>query len=132
QMVTVLFFLYLILMGKKDFLRLENYFKRNIAIWRGESDPKLPEKESREQELYGKAHAKEEREGWYVHLLIFVIAQFVFLSMSGFVGWQEFPLKKIRKMFQIYGDNKINHANTVWGIILNVDFIWSFSYTIWP
>lgn len=132
QVITVLFFIYLISLGKKDFLQLDGFFKRKIAIWGGEPVPELPHKEIHKQELYGTAHAKEERKGWYSHLLIFVIAQFVFLSMSEFAGWQEFSLNRIKNMFQIYKDNKINHANSVWGIILIIDFIWSFSYTFWP
>jgi len=132
QVITVLFFIYLISLGKKDFLQLERFFKRKIAIWKGEPVPELPHKEIHKQEQYGKMHAKEERKGWYSHLLIFIIAQLIFINMSGFAGWQEFSLNRLKNTFQIYEDNKINHANSVWGIILIIDFIWSFSYTIWP
>src|SRR5699024_5578213 len=52
QVITVLFFIYLISLGKKDFLQLESFFKRKIASWRGVSVPELPHKEMHKQELY--------------------------------------------------------------------------------
>ncbi|KKB41390.1 hypothetical protein ACFSCZ_17475 [Siminovitchia sediminis] len=132
QIITAIFYIYLIFEGKKDFKRLDHYFKKKVASWKGETVPDLQTSESAVEKKYGRAHAKEEREGWYIHLVIFVIAQIVFWNIDNFTGWQDFNLNQIGEFFQIYEDPKINQVNAVWGVILFIDFIWSFSYTIWP
>lgn len=132
QIITAIFYIYLIFEGKKEFGRLDHYFKKKVATWKGETGPDFQTNKGAAEKKYGRAHAKEEREGWYIHLVIFVIAQIAFFNIGNFAGWQVFNLNHIGNWFQIYEDQKINQANAVWGVILIVDFIWSFSYTIWP
>ncbi|KYC89918.1 hypothetical protein B4102_3925 [Heyndrickxia sporothermodurans] len=132
QVVTAIFYIYLIFEGKKEFTRIDRYFKRKVALWKGETVPDFQKVEDVNSKKYGRAHAREERKGWYIHLLIFVIAQLIFLNTSSFAGWQGINLNHIGNWFQIYEDQSINQANGVWGVILVIDFIWSFSYTIWP
>lgn len=56
----------------------------------------------------------------------------IFLNVSSFSGFGNITLNNISNLFKIYEDEQINRANSVWGIILIIDFIWSFSYTLWP
>lgn len=132
QIVTGIFYIYLIFDGKKEFEKLDHYFKRKVASWKGETGPDYQKSKGVTKKKYGRAHAREERQGWYIHLLIFVIAQLVFFNTSGFEGWQTLNLNHIAGSFQVYNNQQVNQVNAVWGIVLIVDFIWSFSYTIWP
>jgi hypothetical protein len=67
----------------------------------------------------GAAHARHERHGWYRHLLAYGIG--VSLLAGGTL---------------LVGDASRTEAFTArilqWTVILAVDFIWSFSYTLWP
>ena len=53
------------------------------------------EREKEEKKKYGRLHAREQRRGWYLHLLLFLIAHFVFATLfgwktaSGIGGWVE-------------------------------------------
>lgn len=132
QVVTAIFYIYLIFEGRKEFARLDLYFKKKVAIWKGEAVPDFQKNNDMKEKRYGQTHAKEEREGWYIHLLIFIIAQIIFINISSFANWQAFSLNQVGNWFQIYKDQKINQVNSVWGIILIIDFFWSFSYTFWP
>jgi hypothetical protein len=67
----------------------------------------------------GAAHARHQRQGWYRHLLAFGIG--VSLLAGGIL---------------LVGDASRTVAFTAriqqWTLILAVDFLWSFSYTLWP
>ncbi len=68
---------------------------------------------------YGSAHASRERKSWLLHLLAWIIGSLILLGMIGFVG----------------DDSRTESLwNTIsyWSIILGIDFIWSFSYTLFP
>lgn len=132
QIVTIIFFIYLLLEGKKDFRKLDNYFKRKVAKWKYKTGTELHEGEKIEPSKYGRTHAKEERKGWYGHFLIFIIAQIIFLNVSSFSGFDNITFNNKGNLFKIYEDARINKANNLWGIILIIDFFWSFSYTLWP
>src|SRR5699024_6350751 len=128
----VIFYIYLIFEGKKEIGRLDHYFKKKVVTWKGELIPNFQINKVTTKKKYGHTHAKEEREGWYIYLLIFVIAQIALFNIDNFAGWQAFNLNQIGKLFQIEVDSNINQVNAIWGIIFMIDFIWSFSYTIWP
>jgi hypothetical protein len=68
---------------------------------------------------YGKEHARHERQMWYFHLLAWGIG----CALLGGLIW-------------IVGDFSRTSELAVmvlrWSIILLIDFLWSFSYSIWP
>lgn len=68
---------------------------------------------------HGPEHARLERQGWYRHLLAWIIGSAVLGGLILYVGdatrTQELQLTILR-----------------WLLVLGVDFVWSFSYTIWP
>lgn len=99
----------------------------------------LEEREKEEKKKYGRLHAREQRRGWYLHLLLFLIAHFVFATLfgwktaSGIGGWVEtwidtwnapelFPFRK----------EEVNQISRIWTLILLIDGINSFYYTIFP
>ncbi|MHA7584468.1 2TM domain-containing protein [Paenibacillus vandeheii] len=73
----------------------------------------------RRRKVYGSEHASRERGGWYRHLLAWCIGSLFLLAMIWWIGDAE----RTAAFFNLI---------RVWGIILGIDFIISFSYTLWP
>ncbi len=84
-------------------------------------------------------HAERERRGWYVHLAIFVVGQGL-IQLAFFTGL----LAPTDGLFFGNGSNSpigigpieiipnIAGLRRAWSVILILDFIWSFSYTLRP
>ncbi|MCM3781761.1 hypothetical protein M3231_02135 [Neobacillus mesonae] len=68
---------------------------------------------------YGKEHAQHERTGWLFHALSWAIGCALLYGMVFLVG-NEGKTETLAQTVR------------VWSIILAIDFIISFSYTIWP
>lgn len=68
---------------------------------------------------HGRAHAAKERKDWLRHLLAFAIGSLLLLMMVFLVG----EPAQTQTLFRII---------KTWGIVLFIDFIISFSYTLWP
>ena len=68
---------------------------------------------------FGKQHAAYERKGWYRHLLAWIIGNALLLFMVLFVN----DFQKTEALLSF---------SAKWTFILFIDFLWSFSYTIWP
>ncbi|MDO7908605.1 hypothetical protein Q5741_19640 [Paenibacillus sp. JX-17] len=73
----------------------------------------------RKKPRYGKQHAKRERAGWYRHVLAFIIGSGLLLGMIQMVG----DHSKTSSLMSII---------RVWALALGIDFLISFSYTLWP
>lgn len=116
QILIIIFILYSLIFGKSDFKKLDRWIQKKVARMKGEPIPDFGEAPKRA--LYGKEHAKEERKGFYRHFIIFVAAQICFAIILKFV-----PMTST---------NLIAGISNIWTKVLIIDFIWSFSYTIWP
>ncbi|OOM75917.1 hypothetical protein CLPUN_29540 [Clostridium puniceum] len=68
---------------------------------------------------HGIEHALYERKNWYTHLLAWIIGSVLLYGMILFVG----NSNKTTNLLQTI---------QMWGIILSIDFLYSFSYTLWP
>lgn len=68
---------------------------------------------------YGKEHAAQERKGWVKHLLAFTIGTILLLGMTVLIG----ETAQISVFIRII---------KMWAVLLLIDFIVSFSYTVWP
>ncbi|WP_435923288.1 hypothetical protein [Paenibacillus sp. DYY-L-2] len=68
---------------------------------------------------YGIEHARFERQGWYRHLLAWVIGAALLYGMVLFV---DDPTRT----------EQLGGMAMTWGVILGIDFLISFSYTLWP
>jgi len=68
---------------------------------------------------YGKEHAKYERRGWYRHFFSWAIGVSILLTMILLTG----DFIQARELIKVA---------LFWTIVLCSDFLWSFSYTIWP
>ena len=78
----------------------------------GGPPPKRPPK-------HGPEHARREREGWYRHLLAWAVGSALLFGMVILV---EDPDRT----------ESLSARAAVWALILAIDFVWSFSYTLWP
>jgi hypothetical protein len=67
----------------------------------------------------GPAHARREREAWYRHLLAWTVGAALIGLAVALVG----DLDRTEAMLQLLG---------VWTLVLAIDFVVSFSYTLWP
>lgn len=68
---------------------------------------------------YGSEHARRERASWYRHLIAWAVGSSLLLVMTLLVGEPATT------------ESLLNKA-VLWVFILAIDFIWSFSYTLWP
>lgn len=68
---------------------------------------------------HGTAHARRERKTWFLHLLAWIIGCLILLGMIWFVGDDS----RTASLWNIIW---------CWALVLGIDFVWSFSYTLWP
>ncbi len=68
---------------------------------------------------HGPEHARRERAAWYRHLLAWSIGSALLFGMSSFVGDPATTESLLGKA-------------ALWALVLAIDFVWSFSYTLWP
>lgn len=68
---------------------------------------------------YGKVHARKQREGWYRHLLSWFIGGGILIGIVLFIHNHS-------------QTEALLHTFQLWSLILVIDFIISFSYTVFP
>ncbi|KAF0824562.1 hypothetical protein ACOSZF_07450 [Cytobacillus firmus] len=68
---------------------------------------------------YGSEHARRERNGWYRHLLAWIIGLALLFAMILFIGNSE-QTENLQGLIKM------------WTLVLAIDFAISFSYTVWP
>ncbi|HDR6311085.1 TPA: multidrug efflux SMR transporter [Bacillus cereus] len=93
------------------------------------------------EKLYGKAHARLERQYFYKHVGIFILAQLLFIFVVELVPAQELPsgsyflhMKEwiLNKQIGFYQNETINTIVSVWTSVLMIHFIWAMSYIFFP
>ncbi|MFS0874132.1 2TM domain-containing protein [Paenibacillus xylanilyticus] len=73
----------------------------------------------RSRKAYGREHASKERSGWFRHLAAYIIGTAFLLGMTWWIG----DANRTEAFINIV---------RVWGIVLVIDFVISFSYSLWP
>lgn len=68
---------------------------------------------------YGVEHARSERQGWFRHLLSWVIGSGLLYGMVLFVN-------------DASRTERLSSLVLTWAAVLGIDFLISFSYTLWP
>lgn len=68
---------------------------------------------------YGKAHARRERQGWFRHALAWVIGSILIFLMIVVVNDPD-------------RTEALKRVPLLWACIVGIDFVISFSYTLWP
>ncbi|SET47095.1 YfzA-like protein [Oceanobacillus limi] len=85
---------------------------------------------------------RKKRRTWYIHLFIFAIVQILLLIFEGASDWLIFNLNPvgewvlatipIAEWVPLHNNESINFLTAVWGIVVILHGIVSFSYMIWP
>lgn len=139
QIVVMLFVIYACTFGIVDFKKLDRWMREKIGRWRGIQLLSDKEIDIMNKQKDPKYIAKKYRYSSIAHLIVFVAVQagfwvyglggtdrimdyFMDLSWIGTENVAETP----------YTNETIYGISMVWGIIFIVDFIWSWSYTIFP
>lgn len=139
QIVITIFVLYACTFGIADFKKLDRWMRKKIGGWRGEELLTDKDYQIIEQNKNPKYLARKYRWTSTAHLIVFVIVQFIFwklgtANMEELVGyardlsWMEAGTYENSP----YPNETLYAIGMLWGIIFVVDFIWSWSYTIFP
>ncbi|MGY0694687.1 hypothetical protein ACW2QC_18220 [Virgibacillus sp. FSP13] len=139
QIVIAIFVIYACTFGIFDFMKLDRWMRMRIGGWRGVELLKEKDYQIMERNKDPKYLAKKYRRTSIAHLLVFVVVQSIFW-MYGTDSLEE-AIRYIRDFSWIeagtaaespYPNETIYSIGMIWGIVFIVDFIWSWSYTIFP
>lgn len=139
QIIITIFVLYACTFGVSDFKKLDRLMRKHIGKWRGVD---LLTKKDREKMVKQKDPlyiARKYRWSSLVHLIVFVAVQVGFLMYSN-NGIHEI-VDYIKDLSWIgtgniagtpYANETLYRISMVWGIVFIADFLYSWSYTIFP
>lgn len=139
QIVVIIFLLYACTFGIFDFLKLDRWMRKTIGKWRGvelltKEDYRIMERQKDPAHL-----ARKYRLTSTIHLLIFVIGQGVLWwygtgSVEAMVGYLTDLtwLESGTAGDSPYANDTAFSFGTIWLIVFVADFIYSWSYTIFP
>lgn len=138
QFIVIIFIIYAATSGLSDFKRLDAFIQRKVAKWKGEPEPQVTLKQPPK---YGVEHARHERKGWYMHVMIFALAATIFVFLFGTSDQFEVSMLFDKDFYVawwndtdqgMYRDSALNQIMKTWFIILIVDAVISLSYTVSP
>ncbi|WP_306373270.1 hypothetical protein [Salirhabdus sp. Marseille-P4669] len=139
QIVITVFLVYACTFGISDFKKLDRWMRSKIGNFRGVDLLTEQDKYVMEKQKNPKYIAKKYRISSIIHLLLFLFVQIIFLSYSlnhfdqvqyyltdlswiGTENVEETP----------YANDSLYRISMIWGLIFIVDFIYSWSYTVFP
>lgn len=139
QIIITIFILYACTFGISDFKKLDRWMRIKIGNWR--SVDLLTEKDKiiLERQKDPKHVAKKYRLSSIIHLLVFLIVQLSFWIYS--LDTLEEALLYLKDLSWIgtenaevtpYANDTIYGISMIWGLVFIIDFIYSWSYTIFP
>ncbi|API92588.1 hypothetical protein J32TS6_17810 [Virgibacillus pantothenticus] len=137
--VITIFVIYACTFGIVDFLRLDRWMRSKIGKMRGvelltEKDYAIMRRNKDPKYI-----AKKYRISSLIHLVIFLVVQTIFWSL-GTDSWQEMKsyltdlswLEQGEAKNSPYPNETIFSIGMIWSIVFVADFIYSWSYTIFP
>ncbi|PAV31693.1 hypothetical protein CIL05_02795 [Virgibacillus profundi] len=142
QIVITIFVIYACTFGIFDFLKLDRLMRRKIGGWRGvellsEKDIQIMNKQKDPRYV-----ARKYRFSAMAHLIVFVVVQAgIWIYTSGSMGdflnyltdlsW--FSMEGTENVAETPYPNEIIYGfSQLWGLVFIIDFIYSWSYTIFP
>lgn len=139
QIIIMVFVLYACTFGISDFKKLDRLMRKHIGKWRGielltEKDITIMNKQKDPKHI-----ARKYRWSSIIHLIIFIAVQAGFWIYSN-NSVQEM-LDYVKDLSWIgtensaetpYANDTIYGISMIWGLVFIIDFIWSWSYTIFP
>lgn len=139
QIIIIIFIAYACTFGISDFRKLDRWMRLKIGNWRGIELLSEKDKYIMERQKNPKYIAKKNRINSFIHMLIFIIFQAIFW----FYSLEEFDqvVSYITDLSWIgtenvtetpYANDIIYGISMIWGLVFMIDFIYSWSYTIFP
>lgn len=139
QIVITIFIIYAFTFGIFDFIKLDRWMRRKIGTFRGvellsDKDYKIIKRNNNPKYI-----AKKYRKSSYIHLVIFVTVQAFFWIMGTEnlteikmyltdLSWIEKGIAKESP----YANEITFGIGAIWSIVFIIDFIYSWSYTLFP
>ncbi|TFJ92504.1 hypothetical protein [Lentibacillus salicampi] len=139
QIIITVFVVYACTFGIFDFMKLDRWMRKTIGRWRGvelmtDKDYRIMKKNKDPKFI-----AKKYRWSSIAHLLVFIVVQGIFWSygtdsiedMIGYVtdlSWIESGTAADSP----YANETVYGIGMVWGIAFAADFLYSWSYTLFP
>ncbi|MDR7071408.1 hypothetical protein [Fictibacillus barbaricus] len=134
QFIILIVIVYALTYGRGDFQKLDGFIQRKVAKWRGLTLPETKQK----KRLYGFEHAKQERKNMYRHIILFFAVQLLFFFTFGFSNavWNIQMDTLFHDWYDqvetdlFYKNIIANNITRLWALILTIDIVVSFSYTL--
>lgn len=137
--VITVFVLYACTFGIFDFLRLDRWMRLKIGKLRGVELLTEKDYEIMERTSNPKYKARKYRFSSLIHLAIFLTAQIIFWSIgtdsvSDMIGYlTDFSwLENETAEGTPYPNDTLHGIGLLWGIVFIADFLYSWSYTVFP
>ncbi|WP_339148499.1 MULTISPECIES: hypothetical protein [unclassified Sutcliffiella] len=137
--VITVFVIYACTFGIFDFLRLDRWMRLKIGKLRGVELLTEKDYEIMERTRNPKYKAKKYRISSFIHLAIFLTAQIIFWTMgtdsvSEMISYlRDFSwLENETAEGTPYPNDTLYGIGVIWGIVFIVDFLYSWSYTVFP
>lgn len=139
QLVIIVFVIYAMTFGVADFKKLDRWMRQKIGSWRGIELLTDKDKEIIKRDKDPKYIARKYRWSSMIHLIIFTTVQIIFWSYGtssmdemliyvkdlSWIGTEDWTITP-------YANETVYGISMVWGLIFIIDFIYSWSYTIFP
>lgn len=139
HIIIIIFLLYACTFGIVDFLKLDRWMRWKIGGWRqidmlSDKDRRLIAKQQNPAYI-----AKKFRISSLIHTIIFLTVQIGFwLDGTGsfhamipyLTDWDWVGTEDLR--LTPYRSEALYNGSMIWGIVFAIDFIWSWSYTLFP
>ncbi|GAA0459836.1 hypothetical protein [Alkalibacillus silvisoli] len=139
QLVVLIFVIYALTFGINDFRKLDRWMRKKFGSWREVEMLTEKDYEIMNRQKDPKYIAKVNRRSAMIHLTIFVVVQGIFWSL-GTDSFEEMrSYLTDLSWFEAgnyedspYPSETLYSIGMVWTIIFVIDFIYSWSYTIFP
>lgn len=139
QIIIIIFVLYACTFGITDFRKLDRWMRGKIGNWRGVDLLTEKDKYIIQRQKDPKHIARKYRISSTIHTIIFIVVQAAFwLYGTGSIA----AMIPYITDLSWYGTENINltpypnevlyYGSMVWSVVFAIDFIWSWSYTIFP
>lgn len=138
-LVIVIFVIYACTFGIFDFMKLDRWMRKKIGGWRGVDLLSAKDRRIMARQKDPKYVAMKYRWSATAHLTVFSVVQFIFW-LHGTDGLNEMAFY-VRDLSWIgtenasetpYANETIYGISMVWGIVFIIDFIYSWSYSLFP
>lgn len=137
QIVVFIFIVYACTFGIFDFMKLDRWMRKVIGSWRGVSLLTEKDRKFYEQQQDQAYVAKKYRRSAMIHLVLFTIGQLL-LWKAGTNSFAEMKMYALDWSWieegnfehSPYSSEGTFSLGILWGVIFIIDFIYSWSYTI--